>query len=118
MRKFRQLGQVPSTRLLKHSQLRACIFNVMKWKGRGVPVDRERYRAEVVQAPRITISARAGGELDQPPFAIIPPAPDLPATLAAFSGVWEGKWGGVLRSRLIRGAGESGDSSRNLRVGQ
>jgi hypothetical protein len=73
---------------------------VAVWKA-GVSVDRDRSRVEVVQAPRITISARAGGELDQPPFAIIPPAPDLPATLAAFSGVWEGKWESVLRSRLI-----------------
>ncbi len=32
---------------------------------------------------------------------ITPPAPSVPAEIAAFSGTWEGAWGGTLASRLI-----------------
>jgi len=36
-----------------------------------------------------------------PEVKIIPPAPGLAPEFAAFSGTWEGTWGGVLPSRLI-----------------
>jgi len=32
---------------------------------------------------------------------IVPPAPDVPPEIAAFSGVWEGKWKGSLDSILV-----------------
>jgi hypothetical protein len=32
---------------------------------------------------------------------IAPPAADLPPDLAAYSGTWEGAWGGNLQSRLV-----------------
>lgn len=36
-----------------------------------------------------------------PDLTIIPPSANLPPEVAAFSGTWEGAWGGILPSRLI-----------------
>ena len=43
-----------------------------------------------------------GTDLPKPVgITIIQPGPDLSPKLAAFSGIWEGKWDGVLPTRLI-----------------
>ena len=34
-------------------------------------------------------------------FTIVPPSPDVPPDISAFSGIWEGKWGGGLDGKLI-----------------
>tara|TARA_R110000772_G_scaffold132347_2_gene240914 strand:+ start:611 stop:1078 length:468 start_codon:yes stop_codon:yes gene_type:complete len=36
-----------------------------------------------------------------PEFTIVQPASDVPKELARFSGLWKGKWDGILCSRLV-----------------
>ena len=57
----------------------------------------------VVSLVFLTLGYANAAEIPSPAAGvnIKPPAPDLPSNLAAFSGTWEGYWGGILPSRLV-----------------
>ena len=46
-----------------------------------------------------------------PDLRIVAPSPELPGEIAAFSGVWEGRWDGTLESRLAVERIDSGSAT-------